>query len=230
MPGFAQSRLAAKLQEIVSQRRKEAGLYGEIAEQLCLSDTGRLLDVGTGSGLQLKVIHELKPGVELYGLDVSDAAIHIAQKRLQDIEVDLRQGSIEHTSYPDNWFDIVTCHSSMSYWERPVACFDEIYRILRPGGAAVLLEPQKDINIGEVVETIRANMANASRLRRFAATQMHKWALTRGHKAGLRLYSVDELRKLATRSRFGDSHLVERVTLQNLPIFARITLTKPVLN
>ena len=38
---------------------------------------------------------------------------------------------------------------------------------------------------------------------------------------------VDELEELAARSRFGGNHAVERVTLQNLPIFARITLSKP---
>ena len=47
---FSQSRIAAKLQEVVSQRREEAGLYREIAEQISLPDSGRVLDMGTGTG------------------------------------------------------------------------------------------------------------------------------------------------------------------------------------
>ena len=37
MPSFSQSRIAAKLQDVVSKRREEVGLYKEIAEQLSLS-------------------------------------------------------------------------------------------------------------------------------------------------------------------------------------------------
>ena len=154
MSRFTQSRMAAKLQELVSRRREEAGLYQEIAEQLSLADAGRLLDVGTGSGLQLRVIHRMKPNLELYGLDISNAALQVAQRYLQGIQVDLREGSIEQTSYENDFFDTVTCNASMSYWKNPVSCFDEIYRILKPRGSAILFEPQKDIDLDEVVTII----------------------------------------------------------------------------
>lgn len=226
MPGFSQSRMAAWLQELVSRKRAEAGLYLEIAQLLPLSDTGRLLDVGTGSGLQLKVIHELKPGMELYGLDLSDAAIRVALRLLAGIPVDLREGNIERTMYEADFFDLVTCNASMSYWKNPVTCFDEIHRILKPGGVAMLFEPQKDVDVDEIVETIQRNLADKSWLRRFAAANLNKFAFRRGRKVGLRLYSVAELEELAARSRFGKSNRIERVTLQNLPIFVRITLLK----
>jgi SAM-dependent methyltransferase len=124
VPSFSQSRLAAKLQETVSRKREEAGLNCEIAEQLPLTGAGRLLDVGTGSGLQLKVIHEIQPGFELHGLDLSPAAIQVARELLAGIPIDLRVGSIERSPYRADFFDIVTCNASMSYWENPVACFD----------------------------------------------------------------------------------------------------------
>lgn len=127
MSSFSQSRIAAKLQETVSRRRKEVGLYKEIAEQLPPTDTGRLLDVGTGTGLQLRVIHDMRPDLELYGLDISSAAIRVAQRSLTGVEVDLREGSIENTTYDDVFFDIVTCNASMSYRKNPTSCFDEIH-------------------------------------------------------------------------------------------------------
>ena len=43
MPGVSQSRIAAKLQDIVARRREEVGLYKEIADELPLADAGRLL-------------------------------------------------------------------------------------------------------------------------------------------------------------------------------------------
>jgi ubiquinone/menaquinone biosynthesis C-methylase UbiE len=226
MSDFSQSRIAARLQEVVSKRREEAGLYREIAEQLPLTDGGRLLDVGTGTGLQLRVIHGMRPGMKLFGIDLSDATIRLARENLASIDVDLREGSIESTPYDDDFFDVVTCNASMSYWANPVACLDEIYRILKPGGVAMLFEPLKGVNIDEVVETIRANLADKSWLRRFAAVNLNRFGLRWGHKLGLKLYSADELAVLASRSKFGNRQSIDRLTLQNLPIFARITLTK----
>jgi len=228
VPGFSQSRIAAKLQDIVSQRREEVGLYKEIAERLPLPDKGRLLDVGTGSGLQLKAVHDVRPELELFGLDISGAAIRVAQRNLTGMAVDLREGSIENTAYDDGFFDIVTCNASMSYWKNPVTCFDEIYRILKPGGLASLFEPQKDIDIDQVVEIINANLADKSQLRRFMAVSLNKFALRWGRTVGLKIHSVQELEEMASRSRFGDNHSITRITLQNLPIFVRIALIKPI--
>ncbi len=227
MPDSSGSRFAAWLQQVVARRREEAGLYREIAEKLPLADGARVLDVGTGSGLQLKVIRELQPSAHLFGLDLSAASIRHARANLQGLPVDLRVGSIEHTAYDNDFFDIVTCNSSMSYWQHVVACFDEIYRILKPRGRAVLFEPQKDYNMDEVVATIRSDLAQQSWLRREAAVLLNKFALSRGSSVGLRLYSVQELAELARQSRFGDHIAVDRTTLQNLPIFAQIALIKP---
>jgi ubiquinone/menaquinone biosynthesis C-methylase UbiE len=202
-------------------------LYREIAEQLSLPGQGRLLDVGTGTGLQLMAVHAMVPDIELFGLDLSAAALDLARLHLRGLDVDLRQGSIARTSYDDDCFDIVTCNASMSYWDDPVACFDEIYRILAPGGRAVLFEPQKDVDIDEVSATIRANLADKSPLRRFMAVSLNVFGLRCGHVLGLKLRSFQELEDLAFLSEFGSSHTIERTTLQNLPIFARITLMKP---
>jgi len=139
----------------------------------------------------------------------------------------LRVGSIERTSYEENFFDIVTCNASMSYWDNPVSCFDEIYRILRPGGGAYLFEPQKDIDVDQMVETINENLAGESPIRRLLAVSLNKFAYRRGLKVGLNLYRDEELEALAARSKFAGSGSIEKVMLQNLPIFFCINLIKP---
>jgi ubiquinone/menaquinone biosynthesis C-methylase UbiE len=227
MGGFSQSRFAAKLQEAVSKRRYEAGLYGEIAEKLLLPESGAVLDVGTGTGLQLKAIYELNQSVALYGLDLSAETIKFAEAYLAGLPVELSVGSIEHTNYPENTFDIVTCNSSMSYWKNPVSCYNEIYRILKPGGYTKLFEPQKDFDMDEVISLIKENMADKSSVRRFLAVQLNRFGLKWGYKVGLNLYSIEELGNLSSLSFFHNNFIIEKVTLQNLPIFACITLSKP---
>jgi ubiquinone/menaquinone biosynthesis C-methylase UbiE len=227
MPGFSQSRFAARLQNVVSRRREEVGLYREIADRLPLDDAERVLDVGTGSGLQLRAIRESHPEVALYGLDLSAEAVRVAEQNLADIKVDIRVGSIESTTFEDDFFDVVTCNASMSYWKNLVACFDEVYRILKPGGAAVLFEPRKNIDIDEAIRILKQNLAGESWLRRFAASTLNRFALRWGRAVGLTLYSMEELAEIAQQSRFGDHVSIQPAIPQNLPVFMRIELTKP---
>ena len=226
MFSFSQSKFAARLQRFVSYRRQNAGLYREIAERLPLISAQRVLDIGTGTGLQLKTIQEMAPHLALYGLDISEAAIQAANKALAGSMVDLRAGSIAATTYEDNFFDIVTCNASMSYWENPEDCFNEIYRILKPGGQVMLFEPHEGIDIEEALDQIRQNMADKSWLRRWGAVELNRFGLKREGSVGLKLYSLKELVQLAEKSRFGIHNSIEKTTLLNVPIFVYIHLWK----
>ena len=227
MSRFSVSKIAAWLQKIVSYRRQESGLYREIAERLPLSSPGRVLDIGTGTGLQLRAIHDRQPGSELFGLDLSAAAINAARIALADMDVDLRVGSIAAAPFEDDSFDIVTCNSSLSYWEDPGSCFNEIYRILKPGGEALLFEPHREIDIDAALVQIRENMKDKSPLRRWGAVQLNKYGLQRGNRLGMKLYSRQELIELACSSDFGQNSTVDETSLLNIPIFLCINLRKP---
>ena len=226
MGKFLQSKFAAKLQEAVSIKREESGLYKEIAELLPLAEGKRLLDVGTGTGLQLHVINFLQPGMELYGLDLSAAAIKSAEKHLSGLGFDFRVGSIEKTDYVNDFFDIVTCNASMSYWQKMVQCFNEIHRILKPQGVAIFTEPHKDIDIDAALAKIKETMKDKSPIRRFLAVNLNKFGLRRGGSVGMKLYTIGEIEDMANQSLFGKHYDVEKISLQNLPIFLKITLQK----
>ena len=227
MAQFSKSRFAAWLQKIVSQRRQESGLYSEIAGHLPLEGAVKVLDIGTGTELQLRAINRIQPAAELFGIDLSGAAIDVARKALGNLPSDLRVGSIEKTTYPDDFFGIVTCNSSMSYWDNPLSCFNEIYRILKPGGVVKLFEPHQDIDLEGALDQIRENMADNPPLRRWGAVQLNKFALQRGRKVGLNLYTRDDLLELARSSRFGENCAVDYTSLLDIPIFVCIQLWKP---
>ena len=227
MAKFSESRFAAWLQKIVSYRRQESGLYREIANRLPLDEPARVLDIGTGTGLQLRAIHDCQPAAELYGLDLSGPAIEAARIALDDLDVDLRAGNIAETSFEDDFFDVVTCNASMSYWEDPRRCFNEIYRILKPGGEALLFEPHRDIDIDNALDQIRENMRDKCSLLRWGAVQLNKFGLSRGSRIGMKLYSRQELIDLTRSSSFGENSSVEGTSLLNIPIFLCIHLWKP---
>jgi len=75
MGRFSEGKFTARLQTIVSYRRQESGLYREIAGRLPLDGPIRVLDIGTGTGLQLRAIHNRSPGSKLFGLDLSEPTL-----------------------------------------------------------------------------------------------------------------------------------------------------------
>jgi len=213
MPQFSQSKFAAWFQNIVSRCRDESGLYSEITGYLPLEGAERVLNIGTGTVLQLRVIHHLQPSIGLFGIDLSAPAIDAAKKAIGILKPDLRVGSIEKTTYPDDLFDVVTCNSSMSYWDNPIICFNEIYRISKPGSVVKLFEPRQNIDLEGALDQIRKLMADKSLLRRWGAVQLNKFVLKRGSKVGLNLYTGDDLLELTRASSFGENSSVDHVSL-----------------
>ncbi len=226
MSGFSESKLTAWLQKIVSYRREASGLYHEIAIHLELQAGERVLDIGTGTGLQLRAMYQLQPLAELYGLDLSLPAIALARQALIDLNADLRAGSIRSTSYPDQFFDVITCNASLSYWEYPGECLNEIFRILKPGGRVLLFEPHREIDLEKALDQIRSNLADKSPVRRWGAVQLNRFGLEHGHRVGMKLYAISELQELVESSLFEQNHSITPISLLNIPIFARIQLWK----
>lgn len=195
--------------------------YGEIAADLVARcKRGRLLDVGTGPGRVLVALARLAPEIELYGLDIAEAMIDRARANLGRSKVELRVGSIEHTEYPADFFDAVACSGSFYLWEHPSESLDEIFRILKPGGAAYLYESYSDFD--EVA--FRAAFARS----RGGQNWLRRKIGGRFLRRQLRMtYSTSEVQEILRRTRFAATSSVERITLAGLPTWLRVTLRRP---
>jgi arsenite methyltransferase len=107
----------------------------------------RTLDLGCGPGTQLAQIASLNPDTQFVGIDLSttmleSARAHIAKLGLSNVR--LAQGDItDLRAFPDHSLDAVT--STMALHHLPTrdhidACFREISRVLKPGGALYLTD------------------------------------------------------------------------------------------
>lgn len=97
---------------------------------------GKYLDIGSGKGELLNSFAERFPGLQLFACDYSD---HLMKRPGQKVElVDLNQQPLP---YPDQEFDIVTCSETLEHLENYWGVLREIFRVLRPGGIAVLSTP-----------------------------------------------------------------------------------------
>lgn len=99
----------------------------------------RLLDVGCGLGNDLSRF--VSGGAEGVGIDISPTAIELARKNFEyrNLSAEFIQMDGEKMSFEDNRFDVVYCHTVLHFTPDPDALVQEIYRVLKPGGQAILM-------------------------------------------------------------------------------------------
>lgn len=87
-----------------------------MAEHYQLKPGARILDVGCGKGFLLYDFTKVIPGVEVYGIDISQYAIENSKEEVRDR---LRLGSATELPWEDNSFDLVysinTLHNLHNY-------------------------------------------------------------------------------------------------------------------
>jgi len=102
-----------------------------------LSPDSRVLDVGTGTGANLRLLRDLRVR-HVIGLDGSDAAIQYCRaKGLGDV----RQGDICAMPFADGSFDFVLATDVIEHVEADAAALREVARVLKDGGKALLAVP-----------------------------------------------------------------------------------------
>jgi len=120
-----------------------------------------ILDLASGTGLTIEAISKILPkslpGVELYGLDMTEKMIEVGQKRLgRKTEIQLVKGdamnfiSSEKGIMPDSSikfkpdsFDFITSVFGIGGIENSVKCFEQQLSGLKEGGIAIMIDIHK---------------------------------------------------------------------------------------
>lgn len=97
--------------------------------------TGNCLDVGSGGGQLLRLV-AARYGLTPFACDYIDGLIKTPGQKVE--LVDLNRDNLP---YPDNHFGLVTCVETIEHLENFRALIREIYRVLKPGGLAVISTP-----------------------------------------------------------------------------------------
>lgn len=105
-------------------------------------ETGRFLDLGTGTGWIACQLAKLAPGITVEGIDLSESMLELAQANAQAAgvagRVRFRRGDVKKIPLADGSVDMVLCHNMLHHLERPEALLAEVQRVLRPGGGVLI--------------------------------------------------------------------------------------------
>jgi MPBQ/MSBQ methyltransferase len=141
----------------------------------------RTLDAGAGTGFTTEGIVELVDAERVTMLDQSPHQLARAERKPALARCAKLLGDAEDLPFGDDEFDRYVSAGSIEYWPDPQRAVAEAYRVLRPGGVAVVIGPVRPAN---------------AVLRRLADT----WML---------FPAADEYRALYERAGFADVELLE---------------------
>ncbi|MGW5365600.1 class I SAM-dependent methyltransferase [Actinopolymorpha pittospori] len=170
--------------------------YHDQAAQLTadLPSGSDVLEVAPGPGYLSIEIARLRR-FQVTGLDISRSFVEIADEnaRKAGVRVDFQHGNVERMPFDADSFDLIVCQAAFKNFQQPVVALDEMYRVLRPGGTAVIQDMSRDASGGDIEEEVR----------RMKLTHVNAF-MTKSALTMLRLRAATnaQFERLAAQSRF----------------------------
>lgn len=111
---------------------------------------GHSLEVGPGPGyLGLEWLSHTED-TYLTALDISQDMLKLSRKNAREYQLELRSdyilGNAMAMPFAENSFDSVFSNGSLHEWEDPVSIFNEIHRVLKPGGRFFISDLKRNLS------------------------------------------------------------------------------------
>lgn len=118
-----------------------AARYQFVMEKAAIQPGNRVLDLGCGDGTLTFTIHQ--HGGESWGVDVTPEALTYAKSEFVSRNISPRFvcASAYQVPFPDSSFDVVISSDVIEHVQQPELLLQEAYRLLKPGGRAVISTP-----------------------------------------------------------------------------------------
>ncbi len=154
-----------------------------------------VLEVAPGPGY-LSIEFAKLGDYNVTGLDISKTFVEIAQNNADQAGVDVifRHGDASNMPFGNETFDFIICTAAFKNFTKPIMALNEMYRVLKPNGKALIIDLRKDASrksINDHVEEMGLNWINT-----LFTKLTFKFMLLRN------AYTVDEIKDLVSHSDF----------------------------
>jgi ubiquinone/menaquinone biosynthesis C-methylase UbiE len=148
-----------------------------------LSPEASVLELAPGPGyfaIELAKLGHYK----ITGLDISATFVEIARQnaRKEGVEINFQRGNASRMPFLDGSFDLIVCRAAFKNFTDPFGALQEIYRVLKHGGRAVIIDLRKDTPPEEIdayLDKMNVGKLNAAFIRLSFRMMLLKRAYTR---------------------------------------------------
>ena len=162
--GFGMEGFTAKW--YASLTRKSLDEFKSLARRVAdeVPPGSHVFEVAPGPGYFAIELSKLG-GYRVTGLDISHTFIEIARRnaKLAGVDVDFQEGNAASMPFKDESFDFLLCRAAFKNFTQPVRVLEEMYRVLKPGGRALIIDLRQDAShesISEAVEKMGLSRVN----------------------------------------------------------------------
>jgi ubiquinone/menaquinone biosynthesis C-methylase UbiE len=129
-------------------------------------------------------------------LDISETFVEIARKNAADagVRVDFQWGNAADMPLADNTFDFIVCRAAFKNFTDPLRALQEMHRVLRPGGQALIIDLRRDVSPADIDKELVRYAPNA--VNRLLMKLTFRFMLIR------RAYNRTEMEQLTERAGF----------------------------
>jgi len=182
------------------QTAKDIDEFRSTAQRLApqIRAGARVLEIAPGPGYLAIELARLT-GCRMIGLDISKTFVAIATRNAErtGVNVCFDQGDAADLPYPGDVFDFIVCRAAFKNFSRPLAALDEMYRVLKRGGSALIIDLRKDFSPHEIDDYVKDKGAINAALIKFTFHTMLK----------KRAYTQEGIRQLVSQSQFRNGDL-----------------------
>ncbi len=153
-----------------------------------------VLEIAPGPGyLAIEIAKRI--GCRVVGVDISRTFVRIANENSAKAGLDIafEEGDAAYLPLPANGFDFVVCTAAFKNFTRPLAALDEMHRVLKPGGTALIIDLRKDFSPHAIRDYTKGKGLINGTIIRWTFNAMLK----------RRAYTADSIRRLVVQSQFG---------------------------
>ena len=120
-----------------------------------LPEGSRVLEVAPGPGYFCIELAKLG-SYSITGMDLSRTFVKMAAEKAAQtgVQVQFVQGSASNMPFPKESFDFLLCRAAFKNFADPVGALQEMCRVLRPGGSALLIDLSRDARPDEVSRAV----------------------------------------------------------------------------
>lgn len=112
---------------------------------------GSVLEIAPGPGYFCIELARLG-SFRITGLDISKSFVRIARQNAAEagLAIDFREGNASAMPFREHTFDFTFCQAAFKNFSGPVQAISEMYRVLKPGGTAVIADMRSDASPEEI--------------------------------------------------------------------------------